>query len=206
MFEALLVELDAAAARAQSLKHHRRWPKGWGQELRTRSGHPGAGSGQRNVVGERALQRGEVVGEKDLTQFNGFRAGPGRGPETPRIHLKISRSTREKSVVLISMVTKSTTRGSPTGSAKALVKGIAIVDLLASKGGGLRLTDLVNRLDLPRGTVVRLLGVLVDVRLIRRLQTGCIGWVHDALAGDPSSSRHSSFRNWLRMSWTPWSS
>ena len=92
-------------------------------------------------------------------------------------------STREKGVVLSSMVNRSTTRESPTGSAKALVKGIAIVDLLASKGGGLRLTDLVNRIDLPRGTVVRLLGVLVDARLISpssdglyRLGPRCASW------------------------------
>ena len=54
-----------------------------------------------------------------------------------------------------------------TGSAKALVKGIAIVSLLASHRKGLRLTDLVSEVDLPRGTVVRLLNVLLDARLIR---------------------------------------
>ena len=59
-----------------------------------------------------------------------------------------------------------------TGSAKALVKGIAIVSLLASHRKGLRLTDLVSEVDLPRGTVVRLLNVLLDARLIRHSADG----------------------------------
>lgn len=77
-----------------------------------------------------------------------------------------------------------------TGSAKALVKGIAIVNLLAAHKGGLRLTDLVTRVDLPRGTVVRLLGVMIDEHVVRhsadgqyRLGPQCAIWGSDFLSG-----------------------
>lgn len=59
-----------------------------------------------------------------------------------------------------------------TGSAKALVKGIAIINLLASHKAGLRLTDLVAEIRLPRGTVVRLLSVMIEARLIRHSDEG----------------------------------
>lgn len=59
-----------------------------------------------------------------------------------------------------------------TGSAKALVKGIAIIDLLASHRKGLRLTDLVSGIGMPRGTVVRLLNVLMEERLVRHSADG----------------------------------
>jgi DNA-binding IclR family transcriptional regulator len=76
-----------------------------------------------------------------------------------------------------------------TGSAKALVKGIAIINLLAGHRDGLRLTDLVTQIDLPRGTVVRLLGVLIDAHLVRHSQDGryrlgpqCAVWGADFLS------------------------
>jgi DNA-binding IclR family transcriptional regulator len=76
-----------------------------------------------------------------------------------------------------------------TGSAKALVKGIAIINLLAGHKGGMRLTDLVTQIDLPRGTVVRLLGVLMDAHLVRHSQVGlyrlgpqCAAWGADFLS------------------------
>ncbi|SRR5579875_694474 len=64
------------------------------------------------------------------------------------------------------------TIGDATGSAKALVKGIAIIDLLASHRKGLRLTDLVGRVNLPRGTVVRLLNVMIEAHLVRHSADG----------------------------------
>ncbi|HUY47154.1 MAG TPA: IclR family transcriptional regulator [Streptosporangiaceae bacterium] len=64
------------------------------------------------------------------------------------------------------------TVGDATGSAKALVKGIAIIDLLAAHRKGLRLTDLVRQVDLPRGTVVRLLSVMMDAGLVRHSADG----------------------------------
>jgi DNA-binding IclR family transcriptional regulator len=77
-----------------------------------------------------------------------------------------------------------------TGSAKALVKGIAIINLLAEHKNGLRLTDLVSRIDLPRGTIVRLLSVMIDAHLVRHSQDGryrlgpqCAVWGADFLAG-----------------------
>lgn len=76
-----------------------------------------------------------------------------------------------------------------TGSAKALVKGIAIINLLTSHQDGMRLTDLVAAIDLPRGTVVRLLNVLIEEHLIRhsgdgRYQLGpqCAVWGAEFLA------------------------
>ncbi len=76
-----------------------------------------------------------------------------------------------------------------TGSAKALVKGIAIISLLAGHKDGMRLTDLVAQIDLPRGTVVRLLGVLIDAHLVRhspdgryRLGPQCAVWGADFLS------------------------
>lgn len=77
-----------------------------------------------------------------------------------------------------------------TGSAKALVKGIAIIDLLATHKDGLRLTDLVRHIDVPRATVVRLLSVLGDAHLIShshdgryRLGSQCAVWGAGFLSG-----------------------
>ena len=77
-----------------------------------------------------------------------------------------------------------------TGSAKALVKGIAIMNLLAAQKDGMRLTDLVAQIDLPRGTVIRLLTVMVDAHLVwrasdsrYRLGPQCAIWGADFLSG-----------------------
>jgi len=77
-----------------------------------------------------------------------------------------------------------------TGSAKALVKGIAIINLLAAHDNGLRLTDLVSSVDVPRGTVVRLLTVLSEAHLVRHSEDGryrlgprCAVWGADYLSG-----------------------
>jgi DNA-binding IclR family transcriptional regulator len=79
--------------------------------------------------------------------------------------------------------------GEATGSAKALVKGIAIVNLLAARRGGMRLTDLVSQVDLPRGTVLRLLDAMIDAHLVRhsadglyRLGPRCAIWGSEFLA------------------------
>lgn len=77
-----------------------------------------------------------------------------------------------------------------TGSAKALVKGIAIINLLAAHKDGMRLTDLVSQMDVPRGTVVRLLSVMMDSHLVRhshdgryRLGPQCAVWGSNFLSG-----------------------
>jgi IclR family acetate operon transcriptional repressor len=87
------------------------------------------------------------------------------------------------------MVSKSMVAGEATGSAKALVKGIAIVNLLAAHREGMRLTDLVSQVDLPRGTVIRLLDAMIDASLIRhstdglfRLGPRCAHWGSEFLA------------------------
>ncbi|MEW2356439.1 IclR family transcriptional regulator [Spirillospora sp. NPDC029432] len=53
-----------------------------------------------------------------------------------------------------------------TGTAKALVKGMGLVDLIAADGPR-RLTDLVEASGVPRGTVIRLLEVLLDAGVLR---------------------------------------
>lgn len=70
------------------------------------------------------------------------------------------------------MVSKSMVAGEATGSAKALVKGIAIVNLLAAHREGMRLTDLVDQVYLPRGTVIRLLDAMIDAHLVRHSADG----------------------------------
>ena len=47
-----------------------------------------------------------------------------------------------------------------TGYSKALVKGLAIVDLLASHPRGLPFQELANQLELPKATAIRLLNAL----------------------------------------------
>lgn len=77
---------------------------------------------------------------------------------------------------------KSKTPYEVTGSAKALVKGIALIDLLAASPNGLRLTDVVREAELPKGTVLRLIDALLDADLIRelggvyRLGPKCAAW------------------------------
>jgi IclR family acetate operon transcriptional repressor len=61
---------------------------------------------------------------------------------------------------------------SPTGSAKALVKGIALVDAVAASESGLRLVELVDVSGLPRPTVLRLLEALREHGLLALNQSG----------------------------------
>lgn len=79
--------------------------------------------------------------------------------------------------------------GEVTGGAKALIKGIAIVNLLATKRHGFRLPDLVREVDLSRGTTIRLLEALCDAHLVRvdgdgryRLGPRCAVWGSEFLS------------------------
>jgi DNA-binding IclR family transcriptional regulator len=56
---------------------------------------------------------------------------------------------------------------SAVGSAKALVKGLALVDLIAESDRSLRLVDLVEASGLPRPTALRLLDVLCKAEVLR---------------------------------------
>jgi len=56
---------------------------------------------------------------------------------------------------------------SPMGSAKALVKGLALVDHVADSDRPLRLVDLVEASGLPRPTALRLLDVLCRAEVLR---------------------------------------
>lgn len=57
--------------------------------------------------------------------------------------------------------------GSTAGSAKALAKGLALVDHIAESHTALRLVDLVDVSGLPRPTVLRLLDVLCRAEVLR---------------------------------------
>lgn len=71
----------------------------------------------------------------------------------------------------------------PSGSAKALVKGLRLVGLIADNPGGLRLAEITDRGDVAKGTAIRLLETLVDAELLRvdaagvyRLGPTCAIW------------------------------
>jgi DNA-binding IclR family transcriptional regulator len=56
---------------------------------------------------------------------------------------------------------------SASGSAKALVKGLALLEVVAAADGPVRLADLVSASGLPRPTALRLLDVLVEQRVLQ---------------------------------------
>jgi DNA-binding IclR family transcriptional regulator len=58
------------------------------------------------------------------------------------------------------------TPGGATGAAKALVKGLALVELVAAAPGPVRLTDLVEGSGVPRPTTLRLLGALLEAGVL----------------------------------------
>lgn len=98
---------------------------------------------------------------------------------------------------------KSTTARDASGSAKALTKGIALVELLTGHPRGLRLADVIRMADVPKATALRLLDALTAAGLVRcddagryRLGPQCAVWgsafidhldlrteAHDLLAG-----------------------
>lgn len=78
---------------------------------------------------------------------------------------------------------KSTTARDASGSAKALTKGIALVDLLAAHPRGLRLAEVIRGADVPKATALRLLDALAGAGLVRcddagryRLGPQCAVW------------------------------
>lgn len=73
--------------------------------------------------------------------------------------------------------------GEASGTAKALVKGLAILDLLAADTAGMRLTAIVRRSGVPKGTALRLLDALVAANAVTvdgagvyRLGARCAMW------------------------------
>ena len=61
---------------------------------------------------------------------------------------------------------------SKIGGAKALGKGIALVDLLVAHPRGLRLTDVIHHAGVPKATALRLLDTLTEAGLVRCDDTG----------------------------------
>ena len=61
---------------------------------------------------------------------------------------------------------------SASGSAKALVKGLALVDVVWAADEPVRLADLVAASGLPRPTVLRLLDVLLEERVLQPVADG----------------------------------
>lgn len=62
--------------------------------------------------------------------------------------------------------------GEATGAPKALVKGLALVDMIARAGEPVRLPDLVSASNLPRTTVLRLLDALCEHSVLRVARDG----------------------------------
>jgi DNA-binding IclR family transcriptional regulator len=60
-----------------------------------------------------------------------------------------------------------------TGAAKALVKGLALVELVAAAPEPVRLTDLVDAGALPRSTTLRLLAALVEAGVLETRPDRC---------------------------------
>jgi DNA-binding IclR family transcriptional regulator len=59
-----------------------------------------------------------------------------------------------------------------SGTAKALVKGLALVEVISTATGPVRLADLVTASGLPRPTVLRLLDVLLEQRAVQSTEGG----------------------------------
>lgn len=64
---------------------------------------------------------------------------------------------------------------SVSGAPKALVKGIALIDLVADGAGGIRQTELIERSGLPRATAIRLLDALCDLNVLQVDRRGGYG-------------------------------
>jgi IclR family transcriptional regulator, acetate operon repressor len=63
--------------------------------------------------------------------------------------------------------------GAPTGQVQSLTRGLSILDALAKSGGGLTLTDVAQRVQLPPSTTHRLLSTLEKMGYIH--QAGELG-------------------------------
>jgi DNA-binding IclR family transcriptional regulator len=66
----------------------------------------------------------------------------------------------------------SASKAATTGAAKALAKGLVLVDVVADRKGPVRLSDLVETSGLPRPTVVRLLDALLEAGALRSEASG----------------------------------
>lgn len=81
---------------------------------------------------------------------------------------------------------RETADGQGVPGVQALTRGIQIIDAVASEPRGLRFTELLDRTDLPKGTLHRLLQALVDERLLAfdsrdqvyRLAPRIFQWAH----------------------------
>ena len=67
-----------------------------------------------------------------------------------------------------------------SGTAKALVKGLALVDVVSAADAPVRLADLIAASGLPRSTVLRLLDVLLEQRLLQSATDGSFAGVRAA--------------------------
>ena len=81
---------------------------------------------------------------------------------------------------------------SASGSAKALVKGLALVHVVATCEGPVRLGDLVEASGLPRPTVLRLLDVLLGSACSSPPRTGASRWARASPSGASATSTAST--------------
>jgi IclR family acetate operon transcriptional repressor len=73
-------------------------------------------------------------------------------------------------------------RPEEVGGAKALVKGLSLVRLIAARPRGLSLAEIVREVGMPKPTVHRLLGVLTDHGMVRPTADGRYAPGHFGLA------------------------
>jgi DNA-binding IclR family transcriptional regulator len=92
-------------------------------------------------------------------------------------------SARPRRPILGAVGTGGDRSSKPAGSAKALIKGLWLVGLIADNPDGLRLAEILRRGDVSKGTAIRLLETLVDAELLRvdgagvyRLGPTCAIW------------------------------
>jgi IclR family acetate operon transcriptional repressor len=67
----------------------------------------------------------------------------------------------------MSTVSKTEAAHAASGSPKALIKGLALVEVVCALPGPVRVNDLVSSSGLPRATALRLLDALVEQRVLR---------------------------------------
>jgi IclR family acetate operon transcriptional repressor len=79
--------------------------------------------------------------------------------------------------------------GAPTGQVQSLTRGLSILEALAQADGGLSLTEVGHRVQLPVSTTHRLLATLEKMGYV--YQAGDLGLWHVGLRHSPSGARFS---------------
>ena len=100
------------------------------------------------------------------------RSEPGPGPPDAFTPRHTGNFAKMDQVSIPSRGGGRSTATSASGTAKALVKGLTLVDVVAAADGPVRLGELVGASGLPRPTAVRLLDVLLEQRVLQAAAGG----------------------------------